>query len=238
MKRGITLIVLLGVLSGMAHAANPQVTLQISGAASGTIVLEIYADQAPITAANFISYVKRGFYNGLLFHRVISGFMIQGGGYTTSLVRKTATYPAITNESNNGLSNLTGTIAMARTAYANSATSEFFINAANNTFLDYGSFTYDYYSGQPVAHIGYCVFGKVLSGMSLVNAIAALPTTTENGLSNVPVNDVIIQSATVTLNAPVCAEKLNGDLNSDCAVNLADFALMAQNWMMSNSILP
>ena len=238
MKRYVFVILLLSAHFGVAQAANPQVRLQVSGATTGTIVLEIYADKAPVTAANFINYVKSGFYNGLIFHRVIPGFMVQGGGFTTSLVKKTATYPAIINESYNGLSNVTGTLAMARTAYAHSASSEFFINVANNTFLDYGSFTYDYYSGQPVAHIGYCVFGKVLSGMTVVNAIAALTTTTENSMQNVPVNDVIIQSATVTLNAPVSAEKLEGDLNGDCAVNLADLAQIAQNWMLNNSILP
>jgi len=212
-------------------AANPQVTLEITGGVSGTIVLEIYADKAPVTAANFINYVKSGFYNGLIFHRVMSGFMIQGGGYNTSLVRKTPG-PAIINESSNRLSNLRGTIAMARTTIADSATSEFFINHVDNFGLDYGAVAYNQFT-----QVGYSVFGKVLSGLTVVDAIAAVATATEGGMTNVPVTDVIIQSATVSLTAPVCATKLAGDANGDCKVNLADFALFAQNWLKCNSIL-
>jgi peptidyl-prolyl cis-trans isomerase A (cyclophilin A) len=238
-------VYLLAILSVVPYvrAANPRVTLQISGAVSGTIVLEIYADQAPVTAANFINYVQSGFYNGLTFHRVIPGFMIQGGGFDTNLVQK-ATGPAIINESSNRLSNLRGTIAMARTTYTDSATSQFFINVADNPDLDYGyivsvpnAYTLQWVS---TAQIGYCVFGRVISGMNVVDAIAAVPTETvstpQGSMANVPVNDVIIQSATVTLQGPVCADKLAGDANGDCRVDLADLALMAQNWMECNSM--
>lgn len=220
---------------GVVFAANPQVTLQISGGVTGTIVLEIYADKAPVTAANFINYVKSGFYNGLIFHRVIPGFMIQGGGYNTSLVKKTPG-ASIINESSNRLSNLRGTIAMARTSYADSATSEFFINHADNSFLNYGSLAYDY-NNNVFTQVGYCVFGKVLSGLTVVDQIAAVTTRTENGMQNVPENDIIIQTATVSYTAPVCAEKLPGDANGDCKINIGDLALMASNWLKCNSIL-
>jgi cyclophilin family peptidyl-prolyl cis-trans isomerase len=225
--------VILSVIAGISSAANPQVTLHISGAVTGDIVLEIYADKAPVTAANFINYVQGGFYNGLIFHRVVSGFMIQGGGFDTNLVAKT-TGPAIISESSNGLSNLRGTIAMARTADPHSATSQFFINHVDNAFLD--DVPVFYSGGNAYKKYGYCVFGRVISGISVVDAIAALPTTTESGVQNVPVNDVIIQSASVTFNAPVCATKLEGDVDGDCNVDMADFFKLAQNWLACNSI--
>jgi cyclophilin family peptidyl-prolyl cis-trans isomerase len=226
--------VVLSVIAGISSAANPQVTLHISGAVSGDIVLEIYADKAPVTAANFISYVQSGFYNGLIFHRVMNNFMIQGGGFDASLTQKTPG-AAIINESSNRLSNLRGTIVMARTSYADTATSQFFINLVNNTSLNYGALTYDNYYNV-TAQVGYCVFGAVASGMNVVDAIAVLPTTTENGMSNVPVNDVIIQSASVTFNAPICVTKLEGDVDGDCNVDMADFFKLAQNWLACNSI--
>jgi cyclophilin family peptidyl-prolyl cis-trans isomerase len=225
--------------SFQTFAVYPQVTLHITGAATGDIVLELYTDKAPITVANFISYVNSGFYNGLIFHRVVSSFMIQGGGYDPNLVQKTTgLLPAIINESRTGLSNLRGTVAMARTTLADSATSQFFINDVNNTFLDYGYPAYDNYSGRYYTQVGYTAFGKVIAGMSVVDAISILPTSTQNGMSNVPVNDVIIQSAVVTLNGGVCATFYGGDINKDCKVNFKDFALFAQNWMNCNSILP
>jgi cyclophilin family peptidyl-prolyl cis-trans isomerase len=236
MKYCVHLILLLSFVFGIAKAANPEVTLHVSGAVNGTVVVELYADKAPITVANFMNYVKRGFYNGLVFHRVIPGFMIQGGGYNTNLV-KMAINPAIMNESSNGLSNVTGTIAMARTPYPHSATSEFFINQVDNLFLDYVPILYDA-SDNAYSKYGYCVFGKVLSGMDIVNAIAILPTTTKVNMGNVPVNNVIIQSAIITRNAPVCAVKLAGDINGDCTVDFEDFIVIAQNWLICNSITP
>jgi len=229
MKIKILYFIILSILPGVLFAANPQVTLQISGAVSGNIVLEIYADTAPITAANFIGYINKGYYNGLIFHRVIPGFMIQGGGFNTSLAQK-AHDPNIINESSNRLLNVRGTIAMARTSEPDSANSQFFINLADNYWLNYGYVTY--YG----ATVGYCVFGRVVSGMSVVDAISAVATTTEGGMADVPVNDVIIQNAYITLNAPVCKDKLTGDVDKDCNIDLKDFAKMAENWLSCNSI--
>jgi cyclophilin family peptidyl-prolyl cis-trans isomerase len=226
-------------LAGSLSAANPQVTLHITGAATGDIVLELYQDKAPVTVANFIAYTQSGFYDGLVFHRVINNFMIQGGGFDQSLVQKTTGLLApIINESSNRLSNVKYTVAMARTIYADSATSQFFINQADNISLDYGSFVYDQHFPYAVLGVtpGYCVFGQVISGMALVDTIAALPTTTVGSLLNVPVNNVIIQTATATLNTGVCATKLLGDIDGDCRVDIADFAMMAQNWLLCNSI--
>ncbi len=214
----------------------PRVTLNIAGPtgpSTGNIVIELYPDKAPITVANFINYVTTNFYNGLIFHRVMSGFMIQGGGYDINFVER-ATNPPIINESNNRQSNLRGTIAMARTPDADSASSQFFINLADNTFLNYGTVTYDPYYDDYFTVVGYCVFGKVVSGMSIVDAIGALPVTTDK----VPVNNVVIQSATVTLNAPVCQTPPEGDLDGDCKVSFKDVALMSQHWLECNSILP
>jgi cyclophilin family peptidyl-prolyl cis-trans isomerase len=209
---------------------NPEVTLQITGAVSGSIVIELYADEAPVTVENFLNYVQSGFYDGLIFHRVMPGFMIQGGGFDTELAYQTPGAPII-NESSNRLHNLRGTVAMARTANADTATSQFFINQnpEHNLFLDYGHIGYS-------AQIGYCVFGEVLSGMDVVDAIAAVTTHTENDMDDVPVDDIIIESATITQNVPFCAEKLPGDVNGDCTINLEDFAMMAENWLACNSI--
>ena len=158
---------------------KPQVTLFTS---KGTIVLELDPTTAPISSNNYLSYVSKGFYTSTLFHRVISGFMIQGGGYTTGLVKKAGQSAAIELESNKGLSNLRGTLAMARTNVFNSATSEFFINVVDNTFLDYKN------AGNP----GYAVFGKVVQGMDVVDAIVAEPTGVLNGFADVPLTDVVI----------------------------------------------
>ncbi|NBT56830.1 MAG: hypothetical protein EBT05_18810 [Betaproteobacteria bacterium] len=155
---------------------NPQVTIQTS---MGTMVAELYPTQAPITVANMLAYANAGFYAGTLFHRVIPGFMDQGGGYTASGY-KTPTYAAITLESNNGLSNLRGTLAMARTAVADSATSQFFINQVDNLFLNYSSAT------SP----GYAVFGKVLAGLDVVDSIAGVPRSS----SDKPLTDITITS--------------------------------------------
>jgi peptidyl-prolyl cis-trans isomerase B (cyclophilin B) len=213
---------------------NPEVTLQITGAVHGQIVIELYADQAPVTVENFLNYVQSGFYDGLIFHRVISGFMVQGGGFDINLAKKAPGLP-IVNESFNGLSHLRGTLGMARTSQPNSATSEFFINHADNAFLNYAPVVYDG-SNNAYSKYGYCVFGEVLSGMDVVDAIAAVTTHTENNMDDVPVDDIIIQSATITQNVPFCAEKMQGDVNGDCSVNLEDFAIMVQNWLACNSI--
>ncbi len=159
--------------------ATPQVTM---GTSSGNITLELNATAAPISVFNFLNYVANDYYTSTLFHRVIPGFVIQGGGYTTGMVPKPGLSPAITLESTNGLSNLTGTLSMARTSDPNSATSQFFINLVDNTSLDY----------QSPQNPGYAVFGKVVQGIDVVNSIAAQPTGNVNGFSDVPLTDVTI----------------------------------------------
>ena len=165
---------------------DPQLTLQTS---LGTVVLELNPEQAPVTVANMLAYANGNFYDNTLFHRVIAGFMVQGGGLTSGLVNIAPTYNPIVLESNNGLSNLRGTVAMARTNVADSATAQFFVNLVDNAFLNYSS------SANP----GYAVFGKVVSGMSVIDSIAQVPTKTAGNYQNVPVTDVTITSAQQTL---------------------------------------
>jgi cyclophilin family peptidyl-prolyl cis-trans isomerase len=172
--------------SAFNFLVDPQVTLQTS---LGTVVLELNPEQAPISVANMLAYVDSGFYDNTLFHRVIPGFMVQGGGLTAGLVSKTPTYGAITLESNNGLSNLRGTIAMARTNAADSATTQFFINQVDNTFLNYSS----------AATPGYAVFGRVVSGLPVIDIIAQVATTSAGPYANVPVSNVTITSIRQTL---------------------------------------
>ena len=150
----------------------------------GDIVIELDTEKAPKTCANFLQYVNDGFFDGTIFHRVINNFMIQGGGFEPGMRQKPTNAP-IENEANNGLSNLTGTIAMARTMDPHSATAQFFINVANNKFLDY--------PGQD--GWGYCVFGKVTEGMDIVNKIKGVATTMSAGHQDVPADDVVIEKA-------------------------------------------
>jgi cyclophilin family peptidyl-prolyl cis-trans isomerase len=149
----------------------------------GSIEVELNQEKAPVTVKNFLSYVDDKFYNGLIFHRVIDGFMIQGGGFDEKMNEKKTKEP-IKNEASNGLLNDTGTIAMARTADPNSATAQFFINVVDNSGLNYPS---------PDGH-GYAVFGKVISGMHVVNRIKMVKTGNLAGHSNVPMDTVIIKS--------------------------------------------
>lgn len=155
---------------------------------AGNFVVEVYPEKAPITVDNFLKYVNDGFYNNTIFHRVISRFMIQGGGFERDLTEK-STRPPIVNESNNGLLNQTGTIAMARTPDPNSATAQFFINLADNQFLNYTSPEPDL--------VGYCVFGKVVSGMDVVHKIGIVPTGNNRGFSDVPIRSIVIKQAKV-----------------------------------------
>jgi cyclophilin family peptidyl-prolyl cis-trans isomerase len=152
----------------------------------GNIILELNAQAAPVTVKNFLQYVEDGFYDGTIFHRVIPGFMIQGGGFTEQMEKKETREP-IVNEASNGLGNERGTIAMARTNDPDSATGQFFINHANNRPLNYVE------NGNP----GYTVFGKVIEGMDTVEAIASTKTTTRGGYQNVPEKPILIKSATV-----------------------------------------
>ena len=154
----------------------------------GVITLQLFADKAPETVANFIQYVKDGHYDNTIFHRVISNFMIQGGGFEPGMKQKSTRAP-IKNEANNGLSNKAGTIAMARTMEPHSASAQFFINVKDNDFLDHTAPT--------VQGWGYAVFGEVVEGMDVVNKIKGVPTTMRGGHQDVPADDVIIERAEV-----------------------------------------
>lgn len=159
---------------------NPIVVMETS---MGSIEIELYADKAPETVKNFLQYVDDGFYAGTIFHRVIDGFMIQGGGFTEDMVHKPTRAP-IKNEATNGLKNERGTIAMARTMVVDSATSQFFINVKDNPFLNHVDKN----------QYGYAVFGKVIAGMDVVDKIKTVPTTTRAGHQDVPVTPVVIKS--------------------------------------------
>ncbi len=154
----------------------------------GNIKIELFKAKAPISVRNFLSYVKDGFYDGLVFHRVIPSFMIQGGGMDADMQQKKTKF-AIKNEATNGLSNKRGTLAMARTAVVDSATSQFFINLVDNAFLDN--------SGKTPDKFGYAVFGQVVEGMDVVDAIREVKTGTKAGHSDVPVEPVFITSVKV-----------------------------------------
>ncbi|WP_117234303.1 peptidylprolyl isomerase [Vibrio maerlii] len=154
----------------------------------GDIKIQLNEEKAPETSANFLEYCRDGFYDNTLFHRVIDGFMIQGGGMTSGLKEK-ATRAPIKNEANNGLSNKVGTLAMARTMEPHSASSQFFINVNNNTFLDFRSESLDGW--------GYCVFGEVAEGMDIVNKIKGVSTGTMGMHQDVPLEEVIITGTTI-----------------------------------------
>ncbi len=173
------------IFTGSANAEdiNPKVVLDTS---KGKIVLELYPDNAPETVKNFLNYVDAKFYDGMIFHRVIPNFMIQGGGFTTDMKRKNPQAP-IKNEADKGLKNDRGTIAMARTGDPHSATAQFFINSKNNDFLNHKSKTQQGW--------GYTAFGKVIEGMKTVDAISAVKTKTVGGSRDVPAEPVVIQSA-------------------------------------------
>jgi peptidyl-prolyl cis-trans isomerase B (cyclophilin B) len=158
----------------------------------GPITLELDAEKAPKTVENFLEYVNQGYYDNTIFHRVIDGFMIQGGGFEPGMVDKKTLKP-IQNEANNGLRNRLGTIAMARTSDPHSASAQFFINVSDNGFLDHRTPTNDGW--------GYCVFGRVTDGMDTVQKIAKLKTTRRMGHDDVPVDDVIIEKVEILANA-------------------------------------
>jgi len=182
----ISTFVLLLLAIPCAWAQNPRVEFKTS---MGSFALELYADKAPKTVANFIQYVNSGFYNGTIFHRVIDGFMIQGGGFEPGMREKT-TRPPIENEAGlalkAGLKNELGTVAMARTPNPHSASAQFFINVKDNGFLDYRD-------SSPQGY-GYAVFGRVVEGMDTVMRIAKVPTATAGQHGNVPQKPVVIES--------------------------------------------
>ena len=155
----------------------------------GDIVINTFADKAPVTVENFLNYCRDGFYNNTIFHRVINGFMIQGGGFEPGMSQKD-TKATIKNEANNGLKNTIGTLAMARTNDPHSATAQFFINVADNDFLNF--------RGENAQGWGYCVFAEVVEGMDVVNKIKGVKTGRSGMHQDVPVEDVIVTSVTVS----------------------------------------
>jgi peptidyl-prolyl cis-trans isomerase B (cyclophilin B) len=189
MQRRLALLAL--ALPAASHAqANPRVSIDTS---LGRIVLELDAVKAPKTTANFVKHVKEGYYDGTIFHRVIPGFMVQGGGLLPNLQDKQKP-PSIQNEANNGLKNDRGTVAMARTGDPHSASAQFFVNLVNNAPLNFRSETQ--------AGWGYAVFGKVVEGMDVVDKIAAVRTTSKAPYDDVPVETVMIKKASLVAAAP------------------------------------
>ena len=191
-SRLAAMVALLALVLGLpshsraAGKGNPMVVLSTS---MGDLKVELYPDKAPITVKNFLDYVKAGYYDGTVFHRVIPGFMVQGGGLTADMQdKREGQKPPIKNESDNGLKNDTGTLAMARTSAPDSATSQFFINVKDNAFLNKES---------APDKVGYAVFGKVVEGMDVVKKIEQVKTATKGPHQNVPVDTVVIKSARV-----------------------------------------
>lgn len=182
MAAALTAVLLAAPADG--QAAEPTVKLETS---MGDIVVQLNSRKAPLSTANFLQYVKSGFYDGTIFHRVIKGFMIQGGGLTQDMKEKSGHAP-IKNEASNGLRNQRYTIAMARTSDPDSATSQFFINTVNNRFLD---------ADKAQDGVGYAVFGEVIKGTDVVRKIEVVPTTTHGNYQDVPATPVVIKSATV-----------------------------------------
>ncbi|WP_018151913.1 peptidylprolyl isomerase [Leeia oryzae] len=172
------------LLVGVAYANNPMVEIKTN---TGTLVAELYADKAPLTVKNFLSYVDSGFYNGTVFHRTIAKFMIQGGGFAPGLKQK-PTHDPIKNEASPLLQNKPGTLAMARTNDPDSATSQFFINLNDNKHLNF-------YKPQP-DYIGYAVFGRIVKGYEVAEKISTVPTHAVGNFDDVPTNDVVIESIT------------------------------------------
>jgi peptidyl-prolyl cis-trans isomerase A (cyclophilin A) len=166
-------------------AANPQVVVDTS---LGSFTIELFHDKSPVSVENFLQYVHDGFYSGTIFHRVVAGYVVQGGGYTADLTEK-PTRPPIQNEATNGLTNQRGTVAMARTRMVRSGTSQFFVNVADNRRLDHTGYAPD--------DFGYAVFGRVIEGMDVVDQISRVRTTIKDGMENVPVDPVIIKGITV-----------------------------------------
>ena len=179
----VTALLSLTALSPAALAAAQQHVLLTTSA--GNIEVELDSAKAPVSVKNFVDYAQSGYYNNTIFHRVIPGFMVQGGGFTADMQQK-ATKEPIKNEADNGLRNLRGTVAMARTADKDSATSQFFINVADNAFLDHGQ-----------RDFGYAVFGKVIKGMDVVDKMSQVKTDNVGPYQNVPTTPIVILSAKV-----------------------------------------
>ena len=180
----ILCFVVFSVVAGTARAANPVVVVETN---MGSFKIELFEDKAPGTVKNFLKYAEDKHYDGTIFHRVIPTFMIQGGGFEPGMKEKKSRDP-IKNESSNGLSNLKGTIAMARTGEPNSATAQWYVNVKDNTFLD---------KAKAADGVGYCVFGRVIEGLDVVDKIKAVGTGTAKGFDDVPTTDVVIKSVKV-----------------------------------------
>ena len=196
MKQAICIGAMFALACGVVSAAQEQTNMatNVPAPASvtnvtvvmttsiGAIEIELFADKAPISVSNFLAYADTGFFDGTIFHRVIPGFMAQGGGFIANMEQKSTRAP-IKNEADNGLKNERGTLAMARTSDINSATAQFFINVKNNEFLDHGG-----------RDFGYAVFGRVTSGMDVVDKMVAVPTTNVGPFQNVPVKPILIKT--------------------------------------------
>ena len=182
----VCLVMWLASPAGAADGSRPRVKLVTS---LGEIVIELYPDKAPASVANFLAYVREGFYDGLVFHRVIPGFVIQAGGLDQDLNPRPPTHPPVRNEADNGLKNRAYTVALARTPQPHSATSQFFINLRDNPGLDHTSKT--------ARGWGYAVFGRVVEGRQVVDRIAAVPTGLRGGYRDVPLKPVVIRKAEV-----------------------------------------
>ena len=188
----ILLVLTLQTAPAQTPAATPQAPLEpapgnpvaVISTSMGDITVELFKDRAPVSVENFLRYANEGFYPGTIFHRVVKGFVIQGGGYSRDMVEK-PTHDPIQNEATNGLKNTRGTLAMARTQTLRSATSQFYINVANNTALDHRGYT--------PADFGYAVFGRVLSGMDVADRIAEVPTRAENPIEAVTIKGVVVK---------------------------------------------
>lgn len=180
--RALFLMLLLAISATSMAQDNPVVVMETN---KGTITIELWAEKAPITVANFLRYTDNSYFDGLVFHRVIPGFMVQGGGFSQDMVQKSS-YDQIKNEASASVPNNRGTLAMARTNVVDSASNQFFINLVDNAFLNH--------TDETPRGFGYAVFGEVIEGMDIVDQIAMVGTGTRNGLQNVPIESVIIIS--------------------------------------------
>jgi len=187
-NRFLVAVIMICAMLGSSLAVAGEQTVVRMTTSMGVIEMALDAERAPKTVANFVRYAREGFYNGTVFHRVIANFMIQGGGFSKDM-RKKSTHAAVLNEADNGLRNSTGTIAMARTSSPDSATSQFFINTHDNGFLNH--------RGETASEWGYAVFGKVTNGMDVVRRIEAVETGNRSGMGDVPLKPVVIESVEV-----------------------------------------
>lgn len=194
MKRFLTIFLTIGWIASMSANANENCPKVLMKTNQGDMTIELFCEKAPETTANFLAYVKSGFYDGTIFHRVIPGFMIQGGGFEPGLVQKQTNAP-IKNEADNGLKNLTGTLSMARTNDPHSATTQFFLNVNDNDFLNFSSPTSQGW--------GYAVFARIIDGESadksldIAMKIVGTPTGSSKGHQDVPLTDMVIESMTI-----------------------------------------